>query len=103
MTVLGALKSMVCGGWRGIGGGSADRAWQNPPGTERLNGEKEKLRQLCATIDEMKADMERAHEQLDVIVSAIREAPEQERDHCAACPLRRMKAGLVKKKRGRSR
>lgn len=101
MTIFGALKELICGGF----GRRSEciRAWQNPPGTERLNGEKEKLRELCVKYDAMRADMELVNDKLDVIVTAISEAPEQSLDHCAACPLQKMQAGLRKPRRSRTR
>lgn len=100
MTILGALKEIVCG--RFIHRDGCERPWQDPPGTEKLNGEKEKIRELCVTYEAMKGDMDYVKDQVDVIVTAIREAPDHTDDRCASCTLAKMKAGL-KGKRNRNR
>lgn len=105
MTIFKALRSIVCGGlWRrGESDGGIGATRHETQGVNRLNGEKEKLRQLCSTIDGMKVDMEKAQEQLNVIVSTIREAPEDEGDRCSGCVLAKMQRRLKKPRRSRNR
>lgn len=80
MTALTALRELVCG-WVPGHGYSWERA--------KLNGEKEKLRELAARVDMLSAD-------LNAVTSAIKDAPAEALGRCSGCPLPRMKARLGK-------
>lgn len=97
MKILGALMEIVRGRFMRRDG--CERPWQGPPGTEKLNGEKEKLRELCAAFEAMKEDNDSIKDQVNVIVTAIREAPDHTDDRCLACPLSKMQTRFGKRKR----
>lgn len=104
---MAALRSMLCGGLGLRMGGSRDgggggRISQQPE-KDALNGERDKLRLLCAAVDRMSKENEAMRLELSIITQAIREAPEQKDDHCAACPLPRMKKGLKRRKGNKDR
>jgi outer membrane murein-binding lipoprotein Lpp len=83
MTALTALRDLICG-WVPGRGDSGERA--------KLNGEKEKLRELAARVDALSID-------LNAVTSAIKDAPTEAIGRCSGCPLPKMKARLRKGRR----
>lgn len=80
MTTISVLRYLICG-WVPGRSDSGERA--------KLNGEKEKLRELAARVDALSAD-------LNAVTSAIKDAPTEAIGRCSGCPLPKMKARLRK-------
>ena len=83
MTALTALRDLICG-WVPGRGDSGERA--------KLNGEKEKLRELAARVDALSID-------LNAVTSAMKGGPAAAIGRCPGCPLPKMKARLRKGRR----